>query len=132
MHPFRRAIEAGDTESALALFSHDVVFRSPVVFAPYEGIEALGVILRAVMRVFEDFRYVREIGGEGDADHALVFAARVGDRELQGCDFLHTRADGMIDELTVMVRPRSALLALADAMQAELTRQTERAERAEP
>jgi len=74
----------------------------------------------AVARVFEDFRYEREIGGEGPGDHALLFRARVGDRELQGCDFLHTAEDGLIDEMTVMVRPRSAMLALAEAMQAEV------------
>jgi hypothetical protein len=50
----------------------------------------------------------------------LVFRARVGDRELQGCDFLHIGHDGLIDELTVMVRPRSAALALAVAMNAEV------------
>ncbi|MHB8492022.1 MAG: nuclear transport factor 2 family protein [Solirubrobacteraceae bacterium] len=120
MHPFRSAIEADDIERALALFAPDAVFNSPVVFHPYHGLAALGVILRAVSRVFDDFQYVREIGGEGDADHALLFTARVGDRELQGCDILHTREDGMIDELTDMVRPRSAMLALAEAMAAEL------------
>jgi SnoaL-like domain len=120
MHPFRSAVEQGDMDGALELFSPDVVFNSPVVFRPYQGREALGVLLRAVARVFEDFRYEREIGGEGDVDHALVFRARVGDRELHGCDFLHTREDGLIDELTVMVRPLSAALALAEAMKAEL------------
>jgi hypothetical protein len=70
--------------------------------------------------VFEDFRYEREIGAEGASDHALVFRARVGDRELQGCDFLHTREDGLIDEFTVMVRPRSAAIALEEAMKAEV------------
>jgi hypothetical protein len=44
----------------------------------------------------------------------------VGDREIHGCDFLHTGQDGLIDEFTVMVRPRSAVLALAEAMNAEL------------
>ena len=44
----------------------------------------------------------------------------MGDRELHGCDFLHTAQDGLIDELTVMVRPLSAALALAEAMKAEL------------
>jgi hypothetical protein len=120
MHPFRSAIEAGETETALELFSPDVVFNSPVVYRPYEGREALGVILSAVARVFEDFRYEREIGAEGASDHALVFRARVGDRELQGCDFLHTREDGLIDEFTVMVRPRSAAIALEEAMKAEV------------
>ena len=120
MHPFRSAIEAGDTDGVLELFSPDVVFNSPVVFKPYHGRETLGVILSAVMRVFEDFHYDREIGGEGASDHALLFSARVGDRELHGCDFLHTGEDGLIDEMTVMVRPRSAMLALAEAMQAEM------------
>jgi SnoaL-like domain len=120
MHPFRSAIEAGDIDGALALFSPEVVFNSPVVFSSYHGRDTLAVILRAVARVFQDFRYEREIGADGAADHALVFKARVGDRELQGCDFLHTAPDGLIDELTVMVRPRSAMLALAEAMQAEV------------
>jgi SnoaL-like domain len=120
VHPFRSAIEAGETDGVLELFSPEVVFNSPVVFRPYHGREALGVILGAVARVFEDFRYEREIGGEGPGDHALLFKARVGDRELQGCDFLHTGEDGRIDEMTVMVRPRSAMLALAEAMQAEV------------
>ncbi len=120
MHPFRSAIEAGETDRALELFSPDVVFNSPVVYRPYQGREALGVILSAVARVFEDFRYEREIGAEGASDHALVFRARVGDRELHGCDFLHTGEDGLIDEFTVMVRPRSAAIALEEAMKAEV------------
>lgn len=125
MHPFRsaieRAIETGETDRVLELFSPEVLFASPVVFRPYQGRETLGVILGAVMRVFEDFRYEREIGAEGAADHALVFKARVGDREIQGCDFIHTGQDGLIDEFTVMVRPRSAMLALAEAMATEVS-----------
>ncbi len=120
MHPFRTAIEARDIDAALALLSEGVVFRSPVVFAPYQGRQAVAPILHAVSRVFEDFRYVREIGSPDGADHVLVFRARVGDRQLEGSDFLHVGADGRLDELTVMVRPLSAALALAEAMKAQL------------
>jgi hypothetical protein len=120
VHPFRRAVEAGDVDQVLELVSQDVVFNSPVVYRPYHGRETLGLILRAVLRVFEDFRYEREIGAEEARDHALLFRARVGDRELQGCDLLHVGDDGLIDELTVMVRPRSAALALAEAMNIEV------------
>jgi hypothetical protein len=120
MHPFRSAIETGEVDRAVELFSPEVVFNSPVVFRSYHGREALGVILSAVIRVFEDFRYEREIGADGAADHALLFKARVGGRELHGCDFLHTGEDGLIDEMTVMVRPRSAMLALAEAMNTEV------------
>jgi len=120
MHPFRDAVEAQDIEAAIALLAEDVVFRSPVVFKPYHGRDAVGVLLAAVSRVFQDFRYEREIGAEGASDHALVFSARVGDRKLDGCDFLHTNEHGLIDDFCVMVRPLSGALALAEAMKAEL------------
>lgn len=122
MQSFRAAVEAGDIDAAVSLLSDQVVFRSPVVFAPYRGRDAVGVILRAVVEVFEDFRYVREIGTPDGVDHVLVFRARVGDRELEGSDFLHLDADGLIDEFTVMVRPLNAALALAEAMKARLAR----------
>ncbi len=120
MHPFRAAVEAGDLPAAIALLADDVVFRSPVVFKPYRGRDAVAPILLGVSQVFEDFRYVREIGGPSGQDHALLFEARVGDRALEGCDFLHSGGDGLITEFTVMVRPLSATLALAEAMKAQL------------
>jgi len=120
VHPFRAAFEARDIEAAIALLAEDVVFRSPVVFTPYRGREAVGAILRAVFEVFEDFRYVREIGAEDARDHALVFEARVGEVSINGCDFLHYDADGLIDDFTVMVRPMSGMHALAAAMKARL------------
>jgi hypothetical protein len=77
-------------------------------------------ILEAVIVVFEDFRYVREIGAADARDHALVFEARVGDKRLEGADFIQLDEDGMISEFAVMVRPLSAALALAEAMNAQL------------
>jgi SnoaL-like domain len=120
MHAFRAAVESSDQEAVVALLAEDVVFRSPIVFQPYHGRDALAAILLAVSRVFEDFRYEREIGVDGARDHALVFKARIGDREVHGCDFLHTDENGLIDELSVMVRPLSAALALAEAMKVQL------------
>jgi hypothetical protein len=121
VHPFRRAIEARDLDAAVALMREDVVFRSPAVFKPYHGPEAVRRLLAAVMAVFEDFRYVREIGTEGARDHALVFQTRVGDKQIEGCDFIQLDEDGAISDLTVMVRPMSGLLALAEAMTVQLS-----------
>jgi len=120
MHPFRAAVEAGDHAAIEALLADDVVFTSPVAFAPYPGKPITAAILRGVTRVFEDFHYVRELGD--GRDHALVFKARVGDKDIHGCDFLHLDEDGLIDELTVMVRPLSAALALSEAMAAQFER----------
>lgn len=120
MHPFRAAAAAGDVDAMLALLAPDVVFRSPVVFKPYVGREAVRPILEAVVQVFEDFRYVREIGTPDATDQALVFNANIGGRQVEGCDFLHLDGTGSITELTVMIRPLSAVVALAEAMNARL------------
>ena len=114
----RTALEARDLDAAVATMAPDVVFRSPIVHKPYHGPEAVRALLEGVMAVFEDFRYERVIGAPDAVDHALVFAARIGDRELQGSDFLHENADGRIDEFTVMVRPLTGAMALADGMRA--------------
>lgn len=119
MHPFRKAVEAGDPAALAALLAEDVVFTSPVAYRPYPGKPLTMAILRGVMRVFEDLRYVRELAGADGRDHALVFEAKVNGREVRGCDFLHVNEDGLIDDLTVMVRPLSGAKALAEAMSAQ-------------
>ena len=113
-HPFREAVERADLDAAVALLAEDVVFRSPAVFKPYEGRETVATILRAVFEVFEDFHYTDEL--DGDAIHGLLFTARVGDRSLQGIDLLRADAAGQIAEFTVMIRPASGLIALAERM----------------
>jgi hypothetical protein len=115
---FRAAAETKDFSAIEELFAEDVVFRSPVVFKPYEGREAVALILGAVIQVFEDFRYTDQVE-TGDAA-ALAFSARVGDRDLDGIDFLHFGADDRIERMEVFVRPMSGVHALADAMQRKL------------
>lgn len=120
MQQFRDAIESHDIDAVVALFADDITFRSPVVHRPYEGRAQVGTLLRAVAEVLEDFRYSRQIGAPDAADHALVFSARIGDRDVEGCDFIHVNDDGLIDELYVMFRPLSGVLALAEAMKRQL------------
>ena len=115
---FRNAVESHDMEAAIAQLADDVVFRSPVVYKAYEGKEPVSWILRAVGEVFEDFGYDSQVD-EGDR-MVLQFHARVGEKSVEGADFLTFREDGLISELTVMVRPMSGMLALAEAMKAKL------------
>jgi hypothetical protein len=83
---FTSAVESWDRDALAAALADDVSFRSPVVFKPYEGREATLAVLDAVSRVFEDFTYIDRIEGERTA--ALIFRARVGERELEGLDHL--------------------------------------------
>jgi hypothetical protein len=114
MHPFRVAVEAGDLDAAVALFADDATLDSPVSFKPFEGIEAVGAVLRAAAETFEDFHYTAELPGVDV--HALVFSARVGDKSVEGLDLLRTGDTGRISNITIMVRPLSGLVALAEAM----------------
>ena len=122
MHPFRAAVEARDEAAMEALLADNVVFTSPVAFKPYPGKAITAAILRGVIRVFEDFRYVREIADAGGRDHALIFEATVDGKRCTGCDFLHFDDDGKIDDFMVMVRPLSAATALAARMGDEFDR----------
>ncbi|MET9329138.1 nuclear transport factor 2 family protein [Tsukamurella sp. NPDC003166] len=117
MREFRAAVEARDGEAFDGLLADDVTFTSPVAFKPYQGRHITAAILRGVLRVFEDFHYLREIN-DGD-DHALIFEALVDGKKVTGCDFIHVDADGKIDDFMVMVRPLSAAQALSAAMGAQ-------------
>ncbi|MDX1893099.1 nuclear transport factor 2 family protein [Mycolicibacterium sp. 050158] len=122
MHPFQRAVEVRDIAAIEDSLADDVVFTSPNTFRPYRGKSITAAFLRAVLRVLDDFRYVRQItDGEGH-DHAFVFEARIGDVAVSGCDLVHVDGDGKIDDLVVMVRPLSAANALQVAMGAEMER----------
>jgi len=116
--PFRAAVEAADHAGMVAALAPGAVLRSPVTFEPFEGRDAVARLFSILLEVFEDFRYTDALEGDGVA--ALVFRARVGDRELEGLDLLRFDADGRIAELTVMVRPASGLMALGEAVGARL------------
>jgi hypothetical protein len=115
---FRELVESKDLDALEAILADDVVLHSPVTFKPFEGRVVVLHVLRTVAEVFEDFRYVAEL--ERDGLTTLVFRARVGEREVDGIDLLRTRADGLIDDITVFIRPLSGLSALRDEMGARL------------
>ena len=122
MHPFRQAVEQRDEVAIHAMLADTVVFTSPVAFKPYVGKPITAAILRGVLRVFEDFHYIREINDTNGRDHAFVFETTVAGKKITGCDFLHFNDDGLIDDFTVMVRPLSGATALSEAMGAQFDR----------
>ena len=73
MQEFQRAVESDDQEAIRALLADDVVFRSPAVYTPYQGKAATSVILAAVTRVFEDFRYTATVEQDGSMEVAARF-----------------------------------------------------------
>ena len=122
---FRAAIEAGQTDQVGELFHEDAVFRSPVVFKPYEGRDQVLKVLQAaeqVLGVGERFRYVHQLEDPDDRVAILEFATEVDGKQVEGIDKLTFDADGLITEFKVMLRPASALQAVGQRMAEEFAR----------
>jgi len=117
-HPFRRAAEAKDLELLTETLREDVELHSPVLFRGFEGRDVVTQVLTHVAATLEDLTYVDELH-EGDTV-ALRFKARVGDRELEGIDFLELDEEGRVAVLTVFMRPMSALTVFNERMMERL------------
>jgi len=117
-HPFRLAAEAKDLEAMTEALREDVVLHSPILFRGFEGRDVVIQVLTHVAATLEDFAYTDELSGDGTV--VLRFKARVGDRELEGIDFLELDEEGRVAELTVFMRPMSALTRFNEQMAARL------------
>ncbi|HEY5333630.1 MAG TPA: nuclear transport factor 2 family protein [Solirubrobacterales bacterium] len=118
-HAFRRAAEAKDLDLLRETLHEDVVLHSPILFKGFEGREMAMIVLSNVIEVFEDFRYLDEVHGEDTV--VLRFAATVdGKYEIEGIDYLTLDAAGGVTDLTVFLRPLSAVHAFNELMVARL------------
>lgn len=121
---FRAAVEARDLDALDALFTADVRLNSPVKYVPFEGKPLVLGLFEVLFDTFEDFRYTGRLDGTAatvadGADTAaavLVFRATVNGKEIHGIDLLHLDAAERIREITVMVRPQSAVHVLGEAV----------------
>jgi hypothetical protein len=117
-HPFRVAAEAKELERMSELLSEDVILHSPILFRGFEGRDVVSQVLAHVAATLENLTYTDELA-EGNTV-VLRFKADVGDRELEGIDFLKLDGDGRVAELTVFMRPLSALNRFNEEMKARL------------
>lgn len=119
-HPFRQAAEAKDLELLTETLREDVVLHSPILFRGFEGRDTVAIVLTHVAATLEDLTYVDELSDGKSV--CLRFKAKVAgtSRELEGIDFLELDQDGRVTELTVFMRPFSALTAFNEQMSARL------------
>lgn len=117
---FRRAIERHDLDDLIACFREDAVLHSPITFQPFEGKASIRRLLAIIFEVFEDFRYTDELDAADGMTKILVFRTRVKNRDVEGIDMVRFDEDGMVRDLTVMVRPRSSLERLLAEVQPRL------------
>ncbi len=122
---FRAAVEEGRAHQASELFHEDAVFRSPVLFKPYEGRSQVLKVLAAaeqVLGVGGKFRYLHQLEDPDGAVAFLEFATEVDGKQVEGVDKLTFDQDALITELKVMIRPASALQVVGARMAEELPR----------
>ena len=122
---FRTAVENRNVDQSPELFHEDVVFRSPVLFKPYEGRDRVLKVLHAAERVLgvgERFRYLHQLEDSTDRVAMLEFATEVDCKQVEGIDKLTFDEDGLITELKVLIRPASALQVVGARMAEEFER----------
>ena len=113
-HPFRRAVESGDIDLVGPTLREDVSLHSPILYRGFEGRDAAVHVIATVKEVLSDFVYVHDVAADGVV--ALHFSARCGEREIEGIDLLELDDDGLVRDLTVFMRPLTAVLEFRDAM----------------
>jgi hypothetical protein len=116
----REAMESRDHASVVSLLAPDVVLRSPIIATPFEGREAVGGLLGAVIAEFDDTVYTGE-GEVGDRQE-LHASARVRGIDIDVVDSMHVNGDGLVDHIRVYIRPIAGLAAVAAAFGPRLAR----------
>ena len=113
---WHRMVATGNLDALPGLLHPDAMFRSPMAFAPYVSARAVALVLNTALKVFENFKYHRELASADGLNVVLEFSANVGDKQLKGIDLIRFDADGRITDFEVMVRPMSGLAALGEEM----------------
>ncbi|MBT8441082.1 MAG: nuclear transport factor 2 family protein [Gammaproteobacteria bacterium] len=114
--------ERNDPQLIVPLFTDDVEFYSPAIFAPKRGKTEVFRILEVVFGIFDGYRvthtWVR------DNEVMFEFEAEVGKYTLQGIDRFVLGDDGRVTQMKVWIRPLTGLRELARRVsQTEIDRQ---------
>jgi hypothetical protein len=113
-------MESGDHATVVSLLAPDVVLRSPIIRTHFEGREAVAALLGAVIDQFQDSVYTGE--GEIGELQVLNFTAHVRGLEINGMDAMRLNADGLVEHITVYIRPMVGLAAVMAVLGPPLAR----------
>jgi hypothetical protein len=125
--PLRAGMEARDAAAVRAAFSPDVVLHSPIITTPFRGRDEVGDLFEVVLEVLGPITYLAEMPGD---PHVLSFRTDVKGTELEGVDLLHLDEEGLIKEITVLLRPFPGVAAFLKATGPKLARRRSGAGRA--
>ncbi len=124
---FRAAMLAQDLPGLLATMAPGVVLNSPITDRfRFEGHDQLRELMGDVLVVIQDLRYLDDVGD--DRTRSLRASGRVGRVVLQESVLVRLDEAGLIEELTLFVRPMPALVTLAAELGPRVARRRGRAQ----
>ncbi len=116
MEELRRAAEAHDSVAVIALFSPDIIVRSPITqLIRFEGYDQVSDLFERIFKVISDIQFYETIG-EGTNNQVIFWKGRVGSEYLEEANLIRLDDQGRIREMTVFMRPIPGLLALASVL----------------
>jgi hypothetical protein len=113
---FRAAFETSDFAPAAAVLADDVAFRSPVLARPWRTRAVLERLGPGMVGVFGDVDFAPPVAGEQRS--VLSWTGTVGELDAEGVLLLDVGADGLVSDMAILIRPLTALQAVAQAMAA--------------
>ena len=118
---WRAAGEAGDAAGAIAALSPDVTLVSPITEQfTFRGHRQVRTLLEVALAVIHDITYTDQVA-EGRTV-ALFYEAKIGETHLYEAQRLRLGDDGLINHITLYVRPLPALTALMTRLGPDLAR----------
>ena len=114
IHPYRAAWQTRDIQAWGKALAPDLVMHSPVVSKPFIGrgvaIDLFGALFGAV----GDFRITDElVSADG---HAFFWQADYRGKTIKGADLVRTNDQGLVSEITVLIRPLVGIAIFGSAL----------------
>lgn len=120
LHPFQNAILHRHIDSLTELTSSDVQLHSPVLHHPIVGRDTVVPLLGELRNCFSGISYTDSLAAP--LTLGLIFRATITDLDAEGLQLLRFDADGLIEHITVMLRPLRVAMALSAAMAPKMRR----------
>ncbi|GIH96034.1 hypothetical protein ACFFMN_42330 [Planobispora siamensis] len=118
---YRKAGEAKDIDMLMSTLAPAVVFRSPLsARAGFAGHAQVRQLFTVALGALRDLRYHTDVGD--DRTRMLAATARLGRHELEEAALVRLGDDGLIEEVTLWIRPLPALTAMMAALGPGLAR----------
>ena len=122
INQWHKLVKTRDVSILDQILDEQAVLLSPVVHSPQKGKAITRLYLMGAIATLgnEQFRYVREVYGDGFA--VLEFETQIDGKYVNGVDMISWNSSSLITEFKVMIRPLQGVNAVHKVMAEALER----------